>query len=244
MSLHGKVAIITGSSRGIGAATAIALANEGAHIVINHSASSSKDKAENVARNVRGTGSQALVVQADISSLEEINLLVKKTVEHFGKIDILVNNTGIIDFQAVGSITLESYQRIFDINLRAPIFLSQAAVAHMGDGGRIINVSGTAAREGNPTLTVYSASKAALESITRVMGVELRDRGIRVTAVNPGTVFTDAFDASTEERKNHIKATQPVANPEDIADVIAFLAGPKSRWVNGGTINTNNALCF
>ncbi|KIM24483.1 hypothetical protein M408DRAFT_75810 [Serendipita vermifera MAFF 305830] len=244
MSLQGKVAIVTGSSRGIGAATAIALANEGAHVVINYAASSSKDKAENIAKTVRGTGSQALVVQADISSFEEIDLLVKKTVEHFGRIDILVNNTGVIDYQTVGTITPESYQRIFDINTRAPIFLSQAAVAHMGDGGRIINVSGTPARLAYSSFTVYSASKAALESITRVMAVELRDRGIRVTAVNPGPTITDAFEAQTEERKTYLKATQPVGNPEDIADVIVFLAGPKSRWVNGGTVNTNNAVVF
>ncbi|KIM31325.1 hypothetical protein M408DRAFT_64775 [Serendipita vermifera MAFF 305830] len=244
MSLQGKVAIVTGSARGIGAATAIALAKDGADVVINYVSPSSKVHAESVAKAVQSAGSEALVVQADLASLEALDLLVKKTVERFGKIDILVNNAGAGDGQAVGRITLENYQKIFDINVRAVIFLSQAAVAHMGDGGRIINISTAIARGGFPGTTVYSASKAAVESISRVMAVELRDRGIRVNSINPGPVSTDMFAKIPEEARETIKKTTPVASPEDIADVIAFLASSKSRWVNGGTINTNNAVAF
>jgi 3-oxoacyl-[acyl-carrier protein] reductase len=112
----------------------------------------------------------------------------------------------------------------------------------MGEGGRIINVSSTAARQGNPGSVVYAASKAAVESITRVMAVELRDRGIRVTSINPGPVTTDMFHSLSEDVQEYFRSSQPVAKPDDISDVIVFLAGPKSRWVNGGTINTNNGV--
>jgi 3-oxoacyl-[acyl-carrier protein] reductase len=112
----------------------------------------------------------------------------------------------------------------------------------MGDGGRIINVSSTAARQGNPGATVYSATKAAVESITRVMGVELRDKGIRVNAVNPGPVETDMFFDMPNETQDYFKSTQPVAKADDIADVITFLAGPNSRWINATTVGTNNGV--
>jgi 3-oxoacyl-[acyl-carrier protein] reductase len=112
----------------------------------------------------------------------------------------------------------------------------------MGDGGRIINVSSTVARQGNPGSLVYAASKATVEGITRVMAVELRDRGIRVTTVNPGPVATDMFHSLSEDVQEYFKGSQPFAKPDDISDVIVFLAGPKSRWVNGGTISTNNGV--
>lgn len=114
----------------------------------------------------------------------------------------------------------------------------------MGNGGRIINISSIASHKANPAGTVYSASKAAVESITRVMAVELRDKGIRVTAINPGPVSTEMLLVLPEELREHVKATNPVAKPEYIADIIVFLASPKSHWVNGGTINANNASEF
>jgi 3-oxoacyl-[acyl-carrier protein] reductase len=244
MSLQGKVAIVTGSARGIGATVAVSLAQAGADIVINYVSSSSKIHAEAVAKAVQSAGSQALVVQADLASLEALDSLVKKTVERFGKIDILVNNGGVVEFQPIGTITPETYQKIFDINVRAIVFLSQAVVSHMGEGGRIINVSSAVSTTGFPGSTVYSASKAAVEGITRVMAVELRDKGIRVTAINPGPVKTDMFLSNPKEQQDKITATYPTANPEDIADIITFLASPKSRWVNGGTVNANNAAAF
>ncbi|KIM26287.1 hypothetical protein M408DRAFT_313669 [Serendipita vermifera MAFF 305830] len=243
MSLQGKVAIVTGSARGLGAATAVALAKEGANVVINYVSPSSNIHAEGVAKVVQNS-SEALVVQADLASIDSLNTLVKKTIERFGKIDILVRIRGYFYLEAVGSITTESYQKTFDVNVRAVIFLSQAVVAHMGDGGRIINVSSTTARQGNPGSLAYSASKAAVEAITRVMAVELRDKGIRVTSVNPGPMSTEMFANLSEETQELVKSAYPVAEPEYIADIIVFLAGPKSRWVNGGTINANNAVVF
>ncbi|KAG8819026.1 hypothetical protein FRC17_010627, partial [Serendipita sp. 399] len=152
-SLHEKVAIVTGSSRGIGAAIAVALAKEGTKVVVNYVSPSSKPKAEEVAKTIEGLGSKALVVQADLANLEDVDTLVKETVAAFGKIDILVNNSAIVQFEDIGNITMENYTQTFDVNVRAIIFLSQAAVAHMGKGGRIINISSTTARQGLPTST-------------------------------------------------------------------------------------------
>jgi len=145
-------------------------------------------------------------------------------------------------FLSVDEQTRESYSNLFDVNVRAIIFLSQAVVPYMGDGGRIINLSSTAARQGNPTATVYSATKAAVESITRVMGIELRDKGIRVNAVNPGPVETDMFLGLSSETQEYFRSTQPVAKADDITDVVTFLAGPNSRWINATTVGTNNGV--
>ncbi|KAG8813071.1 hypothetical protein FRC18_002692 [Serendipita sp. 400] len=241
-SLQGKIAIVTGSSRGIGSAIAISLAQKGANVVINYVSSNSKSRAEEVAKTVETLGSKSLVVQADLAKLDDLDKLVKQTVATFGKIDILVNNAGVGEFAPIGSITLESYQRIFDINVRSVIFLSQAAAAHMGQGGRIINISSIAARLGNPTSTVYAASKAALEGITRVMGIELRERGIGVNAVSPGPVITDAFTSLAPEAQEMFKTLYPVGEASDIADTVDFLAGPTSGWITGTTLSTNNGV--
>ncbi|PVG01783.1 putative short-chain type dehydrogenase/reductase [Serendipita vermifera] len=214
-SLSGKVAIVTGSARGIGASIAVGLAKEGANVVVNYVSPSSKALAEKVAQEAEGYGSKALVVQANLGSLSDIDKLVDQTVAQFSKIDILVNNGAVLEFGNIGNITPESFSRIYEVNVRGTIFLSQAVIPHMGDGGRIINVSSVAARQ------------AAVESITRVMGSELRDKGIRVNTVNPGPVVTDMLTAQSDE-------------PADITDAILFLAGPKSRWINGGTLSTNN----
>ncbi|KIM30436.1 hypothetical protein M408DRAFT_328034 [Serendipita vermifera MAFF 305830] len=238
MSLEGKIAIVTGAARGIGAAVAVALGKQGASVVLNYVSPSSKARTEELAASIGKA--KTLVVQADVGKLEDIDRLVKETVDRFGKIDILMNNGGVLDDQNIGQITDEVYQKTFNVNVRAVIFLSQAVVPYMGDGGRIINVSSISARLAFPGDTVYSASKVAVEAITRVMGMELRPKGIRVTAINPGPVSTSMFLDLPKEKREAIAAAFPVAAPEDIADVVTFLASPQSRWVNAVVVGTNN----
>ncbi|KAG8802238.1 hypothetical protein FRC19_011250 [Serendipita sp. 401] len=239
-SLQNKVAIVTGSARGIGASVAVELARNGANVVINYVSPNSKTRAEEVAKTVEGLGSKALVVQADLAKVQDLENLVNETVAAFGKIDILVNNGGVVDFAPIGDISLESYQKIFDINVRAIVFLSQAVVAHMGKEGRIINVSSVAARLGAPGTTVYAASKAAVEGITRVMGIELRDKGIRVNAVAPGPITTDMFTTLDDETQEQFRSKFPVGEASDIANSVLFLASSASGWITGTTLNTNN----
>ncbi|KAG8817065.1 hypothetical protein FRC17_000059 [Serendipita sp. 399] len=241
-SLQGKIAIVTGSSRGIGSTIAVSLAQHGANVVINYVSSSSKARAEELAKTIEGFGSKSLVVQADLAKLEDLDNLVKQTVDTFGRIDILVNNAAVGEFLPIGAITPESYHRIYDINVRSVIFLSQAAVPHMAEGGRIINISSIAARQGNPASTVYASSKAALEGITRVMGIELREKGIRVNAVSPGPVITDAFLSLDPAAQEFFKTSYPVGDVSDIADAVVFLAGNESRWITGTTLSTNNGV--
>ncbi|KAG8759473.1 hypothetical protein FRC14_005854 [Serendipita sp. 396] len=239
-SLQNKVAIVTGSARGIGASVAVELARNGANVVINYVSPNSKTRAEEVAKTVEGLGSKALVVQADLAKVQDLENLVNETVAAFGKIDILVNNGGVVDFAPIGDISLESYQKIFDINVRAIVFLSQAVVAYMGKEGRIINVSSVAARLGAPGTTVYAASKAAVEGITRVMGIELRDKGIRVNAVAPGPITTDMFTTLDDETQEQFRSKFPVGEASDIANSVLFLASSASGWITGTTLNTNN----
>ncbi|CAG8643530.1 3660_t:CDS:2, partial [Acaulospora colombiana] len=218
-SLSGKVAIVTGAARGIGASIAISLAKEGANVVVNYVSPSSKPLAEKVAQEAQSYGPKALVVQANVGSLSDIDKLVKQTVSQFGRIDILVNNGGVVDFANIGDITPESFTRILSS------LIWEKAVA-------------------SSTYRALQLVKAAVESITRVMGTELRDKGIRVNAINPGPVVTDMFTSLPDELQDHFRATHPVAQPADIADAVLFLAGPNSRWINGGTLNTNNAAIF
>ncbi|KAG8849390.1 hypothetical protein FRB91_010002 [Serendipita sp. 411] len=240
--LQDKVAIVTGSARGIGASVAVELARNGASVVINYVSPSSKTRAEEVAKTVEGLGSKALVVQADLAKVQDLENLVNETVAAFGKIDILVNNGGVGNFAPIGNISLESYQKVFDINVRAIIFLSQAVVAHMDKEGRIINVSSVAARLGSPGTTVYAGSKAAVEGITRVMGIELRDKGIRVNAVAPGPVTTDMFTTLDKETQEHFRSKFPVGEASDIANSVLFLASSASGWITSTTLNTNNGV--
>ncbi|CAG7850541.1 Uncharacterized oxidoreductase MexAM1_META1p0182; AltName: Full=ORFC [Serendipita indica DSM 11827] len=244
MSLSGKVALVTGSARGIGAAIAVALAQQGAHVVINHVSSSSLSRAQEVARSIEnlGTGSRTLIVQADLASLDELNNLVKQTVDHFGRIDILVNNGAVAELAPLEEVTVDHYQRMYDVNVRAVIFLTKAVVAHMKEGGNIINISSVSARIGEAGTTVYASTKAAVESVTRVLGIELRDRNIKVNAVSPGPVVTDTFKGLPEEAKASIRNSRPVAEPSDIADVVVFLASPASRWITGSTLSASNGV--
>jgi NAD(P)-dependent dehydrogenase (short-subunit alcohol dehydrogenase family) len=197
-------------------------------------------------------GSSAVAIQADLTDDTGPETIVKKTLDAFNTshIDILVNNAGVTDVQAVEDVTRKSFDAVFAVNARAVFFMSQAVLPHIRKGGRIINISSTGARTGIPSTAVYSSSKAAVEAFTRVMAAEFGPKyGINVTAVNPGPVATDMYLSVPEDLKKGleeiVKATPAEARmgtPEDIADIVGFLASEQSRWITGNVVTANGGL--
>src|SRR5262245_56866389 len=191
--LAGKVAIVTGASKGIGASIAVHLANEGAAVVVNYS--SSKQGADRVVGEINGNGGKAVAIQADLSKEADVRRLFADTKKALGKLDILVNNAGIYDFQPLENVTPQHFHKQFDLNVLGVLLASQEAVKYFGpSGGSIVNISSVAA-VGMPSASVYSATKASLNAITRSLAHELGPRKIRVNAVNPGLVETEGFHA-------------------------------------------------
>ncbi|HEY5778915.1 MAG TPA: SDR family oxidoreductase [Terrimicrobiaceae bacterium] len=231
--LTDKVAIVTGASKGIGAAISKALAAEGARVVINYS--SSREAAERVVSEIASDGGKAIAVKADVAKQADIERLFAETKAEFGALDILVNNAGIYAAAPVGTITEEGFHRHFDLNVLGLILASQEAVKHFGpEGGVIVNVSSIVAILSPAGTAVYNATKGAVDAITRTFSRELSSRGIRVNSVNPGLVATEGLHAS-----GFLPGGEPppavgrVAKPEDIAPIVVFLASPDSRWING-----------
>jgi NAD(P)-dependent dehydrogenase (short-subunit alcohol dehydrogenase family) len=241
-SLDGKVAIITGASRGIGAATARRLAADGARITVNYA--SAADLAAQVVEEVNAAGGEGLAVRADLGSPDEVRTLVDQTVNRWGRIDILVNNAGDMSRSRIEEITPEAFDRFMHVNVLGPILLVQNSLPHFpAEGGRIINISSGLAHNVTPAWTLYAASKLALEAATMVQAVELGPRGITANAVAVGVTdtghpqppgFTDAVVRQT--------ALGRVGQPDDIADVIAFLASEQSRWVTGEVLFAHGGI--
>src|SRR5580700_2326228 len=193
--LQGQVAVVTGASKGIGAAIAVDLAAAGAAVVVNYA--SSKAGAEAVLARIRQADGKAVAVQADVSKPDDIRRLFAETKKAFGKLDILVNNAGIYEFAPLEAITAEHFHKHFDLNVLGLLLTTQAAVKHFGpSGGSIVNLSFFVAMRGPPTTSVYSASKAAVNAITRSLAQELGPRGIRVNAISPGVVETEGLHAA------------------------------------------------
>jgi 3-oxoacyl-[acyl-carrier protein] reductase len=243
--LDGRVAIVTGGSRGIGAATARKLAADGARVVVNYARGA--EAAEAVVQEIRTAGGEAMAVQADVSDRAQVARLVEDTVERYGWLDVLVNNAGVIDGAPLGNITDDHVERQFAVNVRGALYATQAAVPAFGDrGGRVVNVSSAAADAPPPGLAVYAATKAALEAITRSLAAELAPRQVTVNAVAPGVTVTDMFEAMrSPEFEARIVARTPLGRlgrPEDIAEVIAFLASEESGWVTGQVIAATGGL--
>jgi 3-oxoacyl-[acyl-carrier protein] reductase len=234
--LEGKVALVTGSARGIGAAIAERLASDGAAVAINYSKSASE--AEAVADRIRRAGGKATVIKADVGDPAQAKALVEGTARELGRLDILVNNAAAISLEPVEAVDHRQMRSHFAINVDGPIAAIQAAVPRLPkDGGRVINITSLVQIYPVPGATVYAATKGAIDAITRVLAAELGPKGVTVNAVAPGVVDTDAVKANlNEEMKKVFISRTPlgrIGTPSDIADVVAFLASPDARWITG-----------
>ncbi len=236
--LLGKVAVVTGASKGIGASIAKHLAAEGASVVVNYA--SSKEGAERVVAEITGKGGRAIAVKADVSKPEEIERLFDAGTKAFGKLDILINNAGIYEFSPLEGITANHFDKLFDLNVRGLILASQAAVKHFSDdGGSIVNISSIVSSLAPPNASVYSATKAAVDAVTKSLAKELGPRKIRVNAINPGMVETEGWHAAgfaEHDMTKFVKAQTPLGRlgkPEDIAPAVAFFASPDASWITG-----------
>ena len=239
--LSGKIALVTGSSRGIGRAVVERLSREGASVVINYL--SSLDTAEEIVAAITADGGTAVALQADVSNIEGIRLLFEKTLTHFGRLDILVNNAGIRITQTVADIQEDEFDRLFAINVKGPFFACQQAAHRISDGGRIINISSAVTRMMLTGYSIYAASKAAVDQFTRVLAKEMGERQVTVNAVSPGPVDTELLrEGKTEEQIQQMAqmaAFNRIGKVEDIADVVAFLASDDARWITGQIIHVN-----
>jgi 3-oxoacyl-[acyl-carrier protein] reductase len=241
--LVGQVAVVTGASKGIGASIALHLAAEGAAVVVNYS--SSKEGADRVVSEIVGSGGKAVAIQANVSKQADIQRLFAETKKAFGKLDILVNNAGIYDFAPLENVTAEHFHKMFDLNVLGLILTAQEAVKHIGAaGGSIINISSLVSSYGVPNGSVYSATKGAVDAVTRSLAKELSARKIRVNSINPGMVVTEGTassgitDAENDFRKQ-IEATTPlgrIGQPKDIAPAAVFFASADSAWITGETL--------
>jgi len=239
--LTGKTAIVTGASKGIGAGIAKALGAAGAAVVVNYA--SDKAGAEKVVAEITAKGGRAVAVHADMAKAADVTRLFDEAAKAFGELDVLVNNAGVYQFAALEEVTEEQYRRQFDINVLGPLLATREALKHFGpNGGSVINVSSVASTAAYPTTSVYSATKAALDSITRSLAAELGPRNIRVNAVNPGGTETEGFvtaGVKGSEFEQQMIASTPLGRigaPEDIAKVVLFLASDQSNWVTGAAI--------
>ena len=245
--LEGQVAVVTGASKGIGAAIAEHLAAAGAAVVVNYA--SSKAGAEAVVQRIRQTDGKAVAVQADVSKLEDVRRLFAETKKTFGKLDILVNNAGIYEFAPLEAISAERFHKHFDLNVLGLLLTTQEAVKHFGpSGGSIINMSSFAATSAPPNTPVYSATKAAVNAITRSLAQELGPRKIRVNAINPGLVETEGVHAAgipDSDLRKQFEAQAPlgrIGQPQDIAPAVVFLASAESAYITGETLYISGGM--
>ncbi len=243
-TLKGKVALVTGASRGIGRAISERLAEAGAAIVVNYA--SNAVEAEKVVAHITAAGGRAFAVKADVGRVAEIVRLFDEAIAHFGKIDILVNNAGTIFNKPIAVTSEAEFDRIMAVNVKGTFFACQQAATRLADGGRIINVSSSTTARHLPMYGAYVATKGAVEQMTRSLSRELGSRGITVNAVSPGPTETELFFAGKSAEQLEFFAKQSafgrLGRPTDIAGIVAFLADEEGGWITGQNIRVNGGL--
>jgi 3-oxoacyl-[acyl-carrier protein] reductase len=241
---NNKVAIVTGGSGGIGRAVALRLARDGFAVVVNYAGNAAK--AEGVVEEIKSAGGRAIAVQADVADVAEVEHLFKKTLDTFERIDVVVNGAGIMPLSPIAKSDVEIFDRVININLRGTFLVLAQAAQHVSEGGRIIVFSSSVLAKSFPTYGPYIASKAGVEGLVHVLNNELRGRNITVNAVAPGPVATELFlKDKTEAQVEQFSKLAPLerlGQPEDIANVVSFLAGPDGAWINGQVLRANGGF--
>ena len=245
LPLQGKVALVTGSSKGIGAGIAERLAADGASVIVNYSRSA--EDAEVVVRRITAAGGKAFAVKADISKPEQIQPLVDAAVQQFGQLDILVNNAGIYHPDTLDSLTADSFDAHFNLNVRGLLLTTQAAARVLPAGGVVVNISSGLAKSPYPVVHVYCATKGAVDTLTRSLGMELGPRNIRVVGIAPGFVATEGNAESAKGMTDFLVAKTPlgrVGQPADIAAAVAWAVSADAGWVTGATVDVAGGMVF
>jgi 3-oxoacyl-[acyl-carrier protein] reductase len=244
--LAGKVAVVTGASKGIGAGIARALAAEGAAVVVNYA--SSKSGADAVVDAITKAGGKAVAVHGDVSSEAQAKGIIAAALDAFGRLDILVNNSGVYEFSPIETSTEEQYRKMFDINVLGTLLTTKAAVPHLGEGASVINISSAVTSVLMPESAIYTGSKGAVDAITGVLANELGPRKIRVNALNPGVVETEGTQTAGfvgSEFETGIVAQTPLGRtgqPSDIASIAVFLASDDAGWLTGEKLTASGGL--
>lgn len=244
IELKNKTAIVTGASRGIGAEVAITLAAAGANVVVNYNGS--KANAEEVVQQIIDNGGNAIAIQADVSQANEAESLFNQSIAHFGKVDILINNAGIMSNSFIKDATIEEFTKQFDTNVKGVFNMLKLASTLLAEKGSIVNVSSTTTKTMMPTYGIYSATKAAVEQMSRVFAKEIGSRGINVNSIQPGPTNTELFlNGKSQElisRLASLTAFNRLAETKDIANTILFLASDEAKWITAQNIAANGGL--
>ena len=242
--LHEKVAIVTGSSRGIGAEIAMLLARAGAKVVVNYA--HNQRAADDVCMKITQAGGKCVAVRADVSDSRDVKRLFDAAIENFGRIDILVNNAGILIFKKIAEVTDEEFERILNINLKSIFYTLREAAGRLADNGRIVNISSTVTRLMLPKYGPYAATKGAVEQLTRIFAREIGERGITVISVSPGPVYTELFRAGKTaddiQRMSDLSSLGRIGEVDDIAHIVLFLVSEEARWITGQDIGANGGI--
>jgi 3-oxoacyl-[acyl-carrier protein] reductase len=242
--MKGKVILVTGASRGIGRAIALECGRRGAFVAVNYG--SSRDLADQVVREIEEGGGQARRFQADVADVKQIEALFDQVLTHFGGIDILINNAGIMKNKPVEQVSEEEFDQIFSVNVKGMFFCCQQAVRKMNPGGKIINLGTSVTKVMLPTYSTYAMSKGSVEQLTRVLAKEVGARGITVNAVSPGPTNTELFRMGKSEEQirglGAMSAFNRIGEPEDIARAVSLLCSEDANWISGQTIFVNGGF--